>query len=444
MISVAVSVLVYSAQPAGPGPFGSIVLSQPVTGAPRGVSAGGWQYGKICDVTQSPYNATGDGKALDTTAIQRAIDDCGDLTDGGTVLLPSGGVYRTGSLWLRSNMTLRIDGNATLLGSTNRSDAPIVYTKRAEGMRDAHAGLINGARCLRRQSDTSDADGADHTSNTVSWDECAKWGKLRDVVIEGGGTIDANANMWLSGGDERPMMLDLLWIDGLTVRDLKVRQPGYWTIHPAFCNNVRVTGMDVFTRGPNTDGLDPDSSWNVYIANNLFDTGDDCVAVKSGRDWDGLQANMSTRNVLIEKNEFREGHGVSIGSETAGWVVGVTVRDSHLNGTNVGVRIKTCAGRGAVQGVVYENMWGDVKTAVSIVLDYCNDKVTNETMRPEISGIFLKNISLQSSSSFLECHGRDDSKLDDVSFDSVNITGRLDSDCSYCSIKSYKSHPTAC
>merc|ERR1712023_519010 len=120
------------------------------------------------------------------------------------------------------------------------------------------------------------------------------------------------------------MLLDLMWIDGLTIRDLHVTRPGFWTIHPTFCNNVRVQNLNVKTRGANTDGIDPDSTWNMYIAN------------KSGRDWSGLMVNISTQNVLIESNTFKEGHGVSIGSETSGWVRNITVRNSSLLGTDRG------------------------------------------------------------------------------------------------------------
>merc|ERR1712023_250160 len=132
------------------------------------------------------------------------------------------------------------------------------------------------------------------------------------------------------------MLLDLMWIDGLTIRDLHVTRPGFWTIHPTFCNNVRVQNLNVKTRGANTDGIDPDSTWNMYIANNLFDNGDDCIAIKSGRDWSGLMVNISTQNVLIESNTFKEGHGVSIGSETSGRVRNITVRNSSLLGTDRG------------------------------------------------------------------------------------------------------------
>lgn len=80
--------------------------------------------------------------------------------------------------------------------------------------------------------------------------------------------------------------------------------------------------------GANTDGCDPDSTWNVYIFNNTFSTGDDCIAIKAGRDWSGRMVNISTVNVLAENNFYLKGHGVSIGSETSGWVRNVTIRNS--------------------------------------------------------------------------------------------------------------------
>ena len=73
------------------------------------------------------------------------------------------------------------------------------------------------------------------------------------------------------------------------------RRPGYWTVHPTFSNNIVVRNNSIITTGANTDGCDPDSSWNVYIAGNHFSTGDDCIAIKSGRDWSGRLVNISTR-----------------------------------------------------------------------------------------------------------------------------------------------------
>jgi len=252
--------------PPGPGPFGSSYLAQPVPGAARGLTADGWRDGKLCDVSQPPYSAANGSNA--TAALQRAIDDCGDLESGGTVLVPGGLLLRSASLWLRSNLTFRVEGGATLLGTAtgdgktpaSTADAPVVYARRNALMVWAHAGLLNGARCLRLKDPL------------VGWDDCAAWGKLSNVVIEGGGTLDADGDEWYgafekAGGDSntRPMMLDLMWVDGLTVRDVAVRRPGYWTVHPTFSNNVRIENNSIITSGSNTDGCDPDSSWNVYV-----------------------------------------------------------------------------------------------------------------------------------------------------------------------------------
>eukprot|EP01044_Picomonas_judraskeda_P005801 COSAG03_NODE_558_length_6950_cov_4.520362_5_plen_207_part_00 len=179
-----------AALPPGPGPFGSVVMPQPVPGAARGLSEDGCKEEKLCDVTTPPSSAK-HGKNS-TAILQRAIDDCGDLPGGGTVLVPSGLTLLTGSLFMKSNLTLRVEIGATLLGTATGdtktpesiSDAPVVYARRNCYMTDTHAGFINGAKCLRKKSPL------------VGWDDCAEWGKLHNVVIEGGGTLDAQASDW--------------------------------------------------------------------------------------------------------------------------------------------------------------------------------------------------------------------------------------------------------
>ena len=273
--------LAMGALPPGPGPFSQVIMSQPVVGAPRGSTHDGWKTGKLCDVSKAPYSAVDKSNA--TAVLQQAINDCGNLPGGGTVLVPAPLMLFTASLWLQSNLTFRVEKNAALVGTATGSgktpesinDAPLTYTRRGCTMMTAHAGFLNGGRCVK------------YKDPLVGWDDCAEWTKLSNVVIEGGGTLDANGDDWYliysknHDGSTRPMMLDLLWVDGLTVRDMNVRRPGFWTVHPTFSNNVRVTGNSIITTGSNTDGCDPDSSWNVYIAHNTFSTGDDCIAIKA-------------------------------------------------------------------------------------------------------------------------------------------------------------------
>lgn len=418
----------------GRAPFSSAVLPQPVRGAERGWAADGWKAGKVCEV-EAGLNMTNA-----TVALQAAIDDCGDRTDGGTVLVPRHLTLYSASLFLRSNLTLRVEGtlvgtatgfrdeSTEVLTTTNVSDAPWVYTRRNSLMVWAHAGFLNGGRCVKLKSPL------------VGWDDCAEWSKLENVVIEGGGTIDANAEGWYltppADPNTRPMMLDLLWIDGLTIRDVKLRRPGYWTTHPTFCNNVRFVDNDVLTRGSNTDGFDPDSSWNVYVANNVFDTGDDCIAVKAGRDWSGRMVNISTAHVLAEHNHFKQGHGVSLGSETSAWIYDVTIRDSIVDGTNVAVRIKSARGRGGgVRKVTYDNLVGRANEAIQLTLDYEKDVApTNASATPQILDVDIRNLNIDAQRDALLCAGLDESTIRNVTLTNVTVTGKQAQQCAHCQI----------
>lgn len=161
----------------------------------------------------------------------------------GTVLLPRGaGSFRSGSLWLASNLTFRIEEGASLSGSENWSSYPMTYTRSGCVMMEAHASLLNAGRCLQMKSER------------VGWDDCLEWSTLENIVIEGEQqndgviSIDGNGDMWWQqctptcpdGTDisQRPTLLGLLWVNGLTIQNLHMRNPPGWTVHPCFSNNV--------------------------------------------------------------------------------------------------------------------------------------------------------------------------------------------------------------
>ncbi|KAJ8601729.1 hypothetical protein CTAYLR_003209 [Chrysophaeum taylorii] len=423
------------AVPAGPGPFGNRVVAQPVPGALE------FAKPKVCRI-HAIHNKTNATKAL-----RRAISKCGDRRNGGVVLVENLILY-TASLWLRSNLTLRLDrstivhtasgrGNRSASWNKNATDAPIVWTRRNSLMTWAHAGLLNGGKCVR-----------------FGEEECAEWSRVENVVVDGGeGVLDGRGQGWFESRQHddnmRPMLLDLMWVRGLTIREVMITGSAYWTVHPTFCDNVLIENSKIITKGHNTDGVDPDSCWNVRIAHNVFDNGDDCIAIKSGRDWSGRGVNISTRNVLVEQNVFMRGHGVSIGSETAGGILDVTVRDSVLLGTERGVRLKSARGRGGiVRNILYQNLTGTVKEAISVSLAYAAGDPTNATATPEIHDVVVENVHFAvTHKRFLLCVGLVDSPVTNLTM--RNVTGTqagkpLSSACDHCHGSASSVFPTPC
>ena len=432
-------------------PFAPVRLAQPVPGAARA-----WRVvGKLCDVTQPPYLARGDNRSDDTFAIQRAIDDCGDLAgSGGTVLLPSGHSFVSGSLWLRSNLTFLVERGAALIGSPRFTAYNMTYTRSGCTMMMAHAALLNAGRCLRLKEPL------------VGWDDCAEWSMLQNLVVSGGGEINGRGDQWWSQGGclptcpdgtdtgQRPTLLGLLWVDGLTISNLTLRHPAFWTVHPCFSNNVRIVGNDIFSNGHGTDGIDLDSSWNVYVSDNTISTRDDDIALKAGKDWSGRMVNISTRFVVIEGNRLAPmdglaGHGIAFGSETSGWIRDVVVRDMCLNGVEALVRMKSMRGRGGgVERVMYENVSGVVEQAIQITLEYHKKSTkTNASATPIVRDIFVRNVAVTATTSAILCDGLPDSPITNLTLANVSITGvgsTAKQVCDHCDGAFMWTHPKLC
>jgi polygalacturonase len=271
-----------------------------------------------CDVRQ--MGAVGDGHSKDTAAIQRAIDTCAKA--GGGVVHFAAGTYISGPLDWKSHINLHLDVGATLLGSPDRSDYPI-----REDAKWRKVSLLH----------------ADHAT---------------DISLTGEGTVDGNGHVWWEAKAEdkkkglpeapRPMLLDLthskkILIDGVTIQN----SPQY-NIMAVLCDGLTVRNIRILNPGhtaPNTDGIDPISTSHVLIEHAVIDTGDDNVAIKSGLVERG-DPDIPSTDIVIRDCDFRNGHGMSIGSETAGGVRNVKVERVRFEGTRQGIRIKSARGRG--------------------------------------------------------------------------------------------------
>lgn len=298
------------------------------------------------------YGVVGDGKRLETKAIQAAIDACA-AKGGGTVFLPAGR-YLTGAIKLRSNVNLHFDSGAVLLGSDNPSDYPVYPSPWRDGTHEISS-LIYGAG-------------------------------LSNVSLTGRGTIDGQGRAWwvrqwlmfprkrapvpaMSEEERhaeiakirngRPRMITLLNCRNVLIEGLTLINSAFWTVHPMFSEGITITGLTILNPvpSPNTDGIDPESCRNVHISDCHIDVGDDCIAIKSGKDAAGRAIGKPCENITIANLTTAHGHGVSIGSEMSGGVRNVAIANCVFQGMDRGLRIKTQRGRGgAVEGVTASNI----------------------------------------------------------------------------------------
>lgn len=294
---------------------------------------------RILSITD--FGAAGDGQALNTQAIQSAIDAC---APGGMVRIPRG-VFLSGAIYLKSEMTLQLEEGAVLLGSPHTKDYPLL-TYRWEGReRICYSSLIN----------TRVVDGS----------------RLRNITIAGPGKIDANGSALrkaelseLAGAPGRAICIRNT--DNLYLHGIEVRQSPAWCVHLIYCNGVSVNDVSIHTRYDesgnrydgiaNGDGLNPDSCRDVYIFNCHIASQDDCIAIKSGRDEEGRAVGIPSENIRISHCRFTFGFGVAVGSEMSGGVRNVLVEDCTFENTFSIAAVKAPRGRGSViENITYRN-----------------------------------------------------------------------------------------
>jgi polygalacturonase len=211
-------------------------------------------------------------------------------------------------------------------------------------------------------------------------------------------------------------------IEGVTI----LRSP-MWEIAPYDCTNVTVRGVKINSHGPNNDGCDPDSCRDVLIENCTFDTGDDCIAIKSGRDRDGRRVAKPTENVIIRNCIMKDGHGgVTIGSEMSGDVRNVFVENCHLSSPslNEALRFKTNAMRGGtIENAYFRNIGiGEVSDAV-LQVDFYYDTGAAGPEKPVIRNIQIENLTAKKAKYALYMRGYANSPVRDIRLTNCTISG---------------------
>jgi polygalacturonase len=371
------------------------------------------------DFAISHYGAKGDGKANCTQAIHQAIAACAKA-GGGRVVIPAGR-FVTGAIHLESNVNLYLSDGATLAFSQDpRHFLPVVYT-RFEGtecmnyspfvyaFEKTNIG-ISGPGTLDGQADCG------HWWNWVGRANCGggpgKPNHAADrklVTGMGDRNVPVKDRVFGEGHLLRPNFIQPYRCTNVVIEGVTIKNSPMWEVNPVLCKNVTVRNLQIDTDGPNNDGVDPESCTDVLIANCTFRTGDDCIAIKSGRNEDGRRVGVACANIVVKDCNMADGHGgVSIGSEVSGGISNVFVDNCKMDSPHLqrALRIKTNSYRGGkIENINFRNnSVGQVAEAV-IEVDYFYEEGEGGPFMPVVEHIYVENVTSKKSKHGLHLHG---------------------------------------
>ena len=373
------------------------------------------------ELSIADFGAVEGGKTKNTDAFAKTIAECAKK-GGGRVVVPKG-QWLTGPIHLKSNIDFHLDDGAEIIFSDQFEDylppvfvrsggveiynySPLIYARNCENVAITGNGYLNG--------------------NANAW---WSWSKRETKESFKMGAAGMPVEKRVFGTPEaaiRPSFLGLVQCNNVLLEGFKIGSGPNWTIHPTYCKNIIIRGLNIDTHGPNNDGIDPDSCKNLLVEHCTFNTGDDCMVLKSGYNQDGWRVAIPTENVVMRHCTGKEGHGgLVIGSEMSGDVRNVYMHDCQFDGTDHAVRIKSRIDRG---GVV-ENVWVEnvqaknLKRDVIIMnMDYGSDRQEVLVKKPPLfRNIHFKNITAEDAPIGIVITGVSESLIQAISFENVTI-----------------------
>jgi len=386
------------------------------------------------------FGAKPDGRTDNTEAIKKAIHKC-SISGGGTVLIPKG-KYSSRAIHLENNVNLHLEEGSEILFSTNPKDyyplvhtsfegteymnySPLVYAYKKKNIAVTGKGTLNG-----------------QANNENWWSWCGSehygWKKgmssqsdplNRQALVDmAENNIPVEKRIFGDGHYLRPNFIEFFECTSVLLKDITIVNTPFWVIHPMKTTNMIVDGVKINSHGPNNDGCDPEYSKNIIIKNCTFNTGDDCIAIKSGRDADGRRVAMKSENIIVQNCTMFDGHGgVTIGSEISGGVSNLYVENCIMNSPNldIAIRLKTNSKRGAlIENFYVRNIEiGQVKEAVlKADMFYNVHGNQNGDFIPRIENIYLENVKVKNGGKYaISAKGYKESPVKNITFKNVVI-----------------------
>lgn len=403
----------------------------------------------VYDVTK--YGASEKATAAkNQKAINNAIAQC-SKKGGGRVVVPAG-TYMTGAITLQSNVNLVLEKGATVRFAFQPELYPLVYT-RYEGLdlyNYSPCIYANGAKNIGITGEgTIDGNGSNDTF--WQWTGVPYFGYDKEKTKEdckypaAGQTMGWRDQLQKMCEDNTPLeqrrfgmgkglrmqLVNLVNCENIIIENVTMINSPFWVMHPLFSKNITVRGVKVYNEGPNGDGCDPESCEDVLIENCTFHTGDDCIAIKSGRNADGRRDGRASKNIIVRGCVMEDGHGgVVIGSEISAGCSNVFVENCKMDSPKLDriLRIKTNSCRGGVtENVYFRNVEvGQCKEAVlRINLNYQPKEAAERGHNPTVRNVWMENVTCKKSKYGVLLNGLEDASniyninIKDCRFDGV-------------------------
>ena len=379
-----------------------------------------------------PITSYGAKPGADSTdAIHAAIAAC-TAAGGGRVVVPAG-EWLTGAIRLKSNVNLHVGEGATLRWTFDLARYPVVFT-RWEGVE-----CMNYSPFIYAHGEENIAiTGKGTLDGGATWETWWSWNLRadnprrqkadRDALIEMGETnVPVAQRVFGPGHYLRPNFIQPYNCRNILIEDVTIIRSPMWEIHPVLSQNITVRGVKITSHGPNNDGFDPESCRDILVENTVFDTGDDCIAIKSGRNGDGRRVNVPTENMVIRNCIMKDGHGgVVLGSECTGGIRNIFVENCEMDSPELdrALRFKNNAVRGGIlENVFMRNVRiGRVGEAV-LTIDLLYEEGAKGAFKPVVRNVQLDNITSSASPRVLFIRGFEGAVIDNIRISNSTFRG---------------------
>ena len=383
------------------------------------------------------FGAAADAKTDSSAGITKAIA-AASKAGGGRVIVPAG-EYLTGPIELKSKIELHLDHGATLKFKTDPNAylpavrswfegmecynySPLIYAFEAENIAITGEGVLDGRADETNWWPWKGKKEHGWAERTPKQDAARK--RLVKMVEQG--TL-VEERRFGAGDYLRPSFIEPFRCKNVLIEGVRVRRSPMWELHPVLCTNVIVRGVHIESHGPNNDGCDPEACRDVLIEDTVFDTGDDCIAIKSGRNNDGRRIGIPTENVVVRRCTMKDGHGgVTIGSEISGGCRNVFVEDCTMDSPNLdrAIRFKSNAVRGGVvENIFVRNVTVGTVADAALQIDFVYEEGANGPHKPVVRNLVIENMTVTNAKRVLDVQGFPGSEISGVRIHNSKFSG---------------------